>query len=243
MSKIRSSYIKNNYGNLIQSLIKVTSPQCCVEFGVLDGFSTIIIGHALKLISNFKKSNRSDKPKLYAFDLFENYPYTNSKYCEIKSRIEKFGLSDYITLKEQNIYDPIYDFERCSVDFMHVDVSNTGETLNKVINAWDKYIRPGGILIFEGGSPLRDEIPWMNIFEKEKIYPELNTNKRLKANYTSLVLHPYPSMLLCCKIIQYNSKNSDMFGYHNYPQNKKYNEISDKELFDFLSKSEYFLSE
>ena len=46
--KIRSSYLKNNYKSMFQALIGITNPTVCVELGVLDGFSTVVIGSILK---------------------------------------------------------------------------------------------------------------------------------------------------------------------------------------------------
>ena len=45
---IKSSYKKNNIGDSIHDIIMELAPHNVVEFGVLYGYSTVIIAHALK---------------------------------------------------------------------------------------------------------------------------------------------------------------------------------------------------
>ena len=54
---VRSSYIQNDYGKLFQALISVMKPNTCVEIGVLDGYSTIQIGLALKSLVKQSSEN------------------------------------------------------------------------------------------------------------------------------------------------------------------------------------------
>ncbi len=232
---MKSSYILHNYGNLIQSLMKVTQPKCCVEVGVFEGFSAIVMGHTLKVLSQDEKGNGR---QLFAYDLFELYPYTNAKYTDVKQRIKRFGLSDFIELRQRGLFEAENDFGQNSIDFMHVDVSNTGETIKNVIDSWDKKIRPGGILLFEGGSPLRDEVSWMKRYNKDKISSEINSNITLKTKYTSLVLHPYPSMVICCKNIQFDQQTWEEFGYNRFNSASRHAEIDEAELICILSQNE-----
>lgn len=218
---------------MIRALIKVTSPRCCVEVGVLDGFSTIIIGHTLKELS--KGKNLEGNHGFFAYDLFEQYTYTNSKYTDVKSRIDQFGLNEFVELRKKDLFEAVNDFEHESIDFIHIDVSNTGEIINNVINSWDPKISPGGLLLFEGGSPLRDEVSWMNHYKKDKIVPVINSNVTLNTNYTSLVLHPYPSMMVCCKNIQADKETSKKFGYDDFEQGTIHGKIDDSALIRLLS--------
>jgi len=52
---MKSSYILHNYGSLISSLMKVTKPKYCVDVCVFEGYSTIVIGHTLKVLSQGEK--------------------------------------------------------------------------------------------------------------------------------------------------------------------------------------------
>jgi len=92
---------------------------------------------------------------LYAYDLFEDYPYTNQKYKEVSSRMKRLDLYNEVTLKKRDIMKASRDFGSSSIDFMHVDISNSGKTILNILSVWDEKIKPGSTLIFEGGSPLR----------------------------------------------------------------------------------------
>ncbi len=222
---MKSSYIFHHYGSLLQSLVRVTNPQCCVECGVLEGFSTVVIGHTLKKLG---------QGKLYAYDLFEDYEYTHAKYRDVEKRMQKFELEDVVELRRKDIFEAAGDFGCSSVDFLHIDVSNTGDILRQVMDVWNPKIRPGGLVIFEGGSPLRDEVDWMNRYGKEKLFPEAGSNVVLNEQYSTLMLHPYPSMLICCKHILYTEANWQSFGYADLTQGAVHGEISDDILLQIL---------
>jgi hypothetical protein len=212
--------------------MKVTKPKCCVEVGVFEGFSAIVMGHTLK---ELRQDEKGMVGKLFAYDLFELYPYTNAKYTDVKQRINRFGLNEFIELRQKDLFEAENDFGYNSIDFMHVDVSNTGETIRNVIDSWDNKIRPGGILLFEGGSPLRDEVSWMKKYNKDKISTEVNSNHTLKTKYTSLVMHPYPSMVICCKKIQFCQQTWEEFGYDRSNSANRHGEIDETELIRILS--------
>ena len=220
---MKSSYIRHNYGSLIRSLIKVTSPKCCVEFGILDGFSTIAIGSTLKDLSGGRR-------RLYAYDLFERYPYTHAEYADVAARIDRFGLKEIIELRQKDIFEAVDDFGKESIDFMHVDISNTGDIIRNVIAKWDEKILPGGVLLFEGGSPLRDEVSWMKRYNKEKISIEINSNATLEQSYTSLVLHPYPSVVVCSKNVKVDQETWNKFGYNDYENDRRHDELDNGEF-------------
>ena len=98
---IRSSYIQNDYGRLFQAVIGVIKPKTCVEVGVLDGYSTVQIGLSVKALGT---------GHLYAYDLFEDFPYNNQSYQEVLSRIERLDLSNEVTLRKMDIMNAANDF-------------------------------------------------------------------------------------------------------------------------------------
>ncbi len=195
---VKSSYINNEYGKLFKSLISILRPKICYEFGILDGFSTIIIGHTLKKLKN--------NGHLYAYDLFDEYSYSSRNEGEIISRIDRFGLEKYITVSKGDLMTIEKEIEDETIDFMHVDISNNGDVLNKFFMKWNSKIKSGGCVLFEGGSPLRDQISWMKEYRKRKILPEILSNSILNNNYTFIILNPYPSLMICSKNIELNSK-------------------------------------
>lgn len=218
---MKSSYALRHYGTLIQALVRVTEPLCCVEFGILEGYSTIIIGHALKKIG---------KGHLYAYDLFEDYAYSGAIFDKTAELIDRQGLKDVITLRKKSLFDATEDFKDASIDFMHVDISNTGDVIRKSIEQFDRKIKPGRLLLFEGGSPPRDEIYWMNYYKQEKLSPEVESNKILRENYTFVVIHPYPSMLICSKNLSTNDQDLATFSYNVYGHNNLSGHISEENL-------------
>lgn len=195
---LKSSYINNEYGRLFKSLVLILRPKICFEFGILDGFSTIIIGHTLKKINN--------NGHLYSYDLFDEYSYSSGNRDEIISRIKRFGLKEYITVNKGDLLKFEEEIEDDSIDFMHVDISNNGTVLKKFLMKWNSKIKNGGCLIFEGGSPLRDEISWMKEYRKKRILPEILSNSILNRDYTYIILHPYPSIMICSKNIKLSSE-------------------------------------
>jgi len=190
---------------MFQALIGITNPTVCVELGVLDGFSTVVIGSILK---SLKEGGR-----IYSYDLFEDYDFKKAKYETVMKTIRDFDLEGCVTLKKANAKDAVKDFKDDSIDFMHVDISNDGGTISDIFSEWDKKIKSGGVIVFEGGSPMRDNIPWMVDYNKTKIFPELKSNKILNRSYTYVVLHQFPSMVVCSKNIDFSDKAMCQYGY------------------------------
>lgn len=78
----------------------------------------------------------------------------------------------------------------------------------------------------------------MKRYNKEKISTEINSNITLDTKYTSLVLHPYPSMLICCKNIQFDQLTWKEFGYNRFKSESRHGEINENELISILSQNE-----
>jgi predicted O-methyltransferase YrrM len=201
---MRSSYIDNNYKDIFNSLIKITQPDVCVELGVLDGFSTVAIGESLKTMGS---------GHLFSYDLFEDYDYKSQNYTKVLKTINDEKLGEWITLRKKNVFDATYDFKLNTIGFLHVDISNDGQKISKIIEKWNDKIIDGGVLIFEGGSPLRDNIAWMRKYKKDEIYTEIRKNRILQENYTYTIIHQYPSIVICTKNVYYEVGNMSKFGY------------------------------
>lgn len=191
---MKSSYKKNNYGDLFTSLVKIHKPSICVEYGLLDGYSTIHIAEGLK---------QNSKGHLFSFDIFEDFEFNHANYDNIVNNVSLFELDNFVTIDKGNFYDP-FEFRKFkinSIDFMHVDVANTGETIDCFCKSWWKRISFGGIVVFEGGSILRDsEIEWM----KNK-KPISNFNKIIGQFFNYTVINSYPSITLLTKKLPQNS--------------------------------------
>ena len=63
----------------------------------------------------------------------------------------------------------------------HIDISNTGEIIENVINAY-----PNKTILFEGGSKERDNIEWMVKYKLKPISPI--QKEILNSNFPSISL-------------------------------------------------------
>jgi hypothetical protein len=194
MNNMRSSYIKNDFGSVFRALILSHKPKLAVECGVLDGYSTFHIAHAIR----FNRITRGIKCPFFAYDLWEEYDYKHGDFVEVENMLEEQGLSDYCNLTEGNAYKVYEIFEDNSIDFLHVDISNNGETFLDMLSLWGRKISNDGIVVFEGGSEERDEVEWMKKYMFTPIRNVLD-DPILYENWYYQVLHPFPSMTLLWK--------------------------------------------
>ena len=58
-------------------------------------------------------------------------------------------------------------------DLIHIDIANNGDIYQFVFDNYIQKISSGGTIILEGGSVERDNIEWMNKYNKCKIQPVL----------------------------------------------------------------------
>lgn len=144
---IESSYKENNIGLNIYQAVMSIKPNITIEFGCLYGYSTIAIASALRDINQ--------GGKLICFDLWEDYKYKHSTFNQTKENVAKYGLSDYVSFCKMDFNEWLK--KPTPFDLMHLDISNTGDTILKAYNALPK----GSKVIFEGGSEERDKIEWM----------------------------------------------------------------------------------
>jgi tRNA A58 N-methylase Trm61 len=93
--------------------------------------------------------------QLICYDLWEDYKYKHSTINQTIQNVNKYGVSQYVKFVKMDFNDWILNPE--SFDLMHLDISNTGDT---ILNTY-KALQEGSIVIFEGGSEERDNIEWM----------------------------------------------------------------------------------
>jgi predicted O-methyltransferase YrrM len=185
-----SSYKENNYGEVFYNLITTYPPSIAVELGVLDGYSLRYIAAGLK---------KNKLGHIDAYDLFEDYEFKHGNQLEVQSMLIKEGLQDYVTLFKGDAFEAYKKYQDNSVYFLHVDVSNTGETVRKIIEQWHPKIVYGGIILFEGGSEERDIIEWMVKYKKEPMKPEIEKNLIINSKYIYGTYLKYPSLTMLMK--------------------------------------------
>ena len=87
--------------------------------------------------------------------MWEKYDYKHSRLQDTKATIESYGLADYVEFAEKDYYEWLANPE--SFDLMHLDISNTGDTIEQTYNK----LPVGSKVVFEGGSIERDNVEWM----------------------------------------------------------------------------------
>ena len=192
---MRSSYKKNNYGSVLSSLIIGKRPEVCVELGVLDGYSTVHIASALK----FNDKAFGVNGFLYCWDLWDTYEYKHGNKKKVEKLISEYKVTPIVQLSQGDGLEAAQMFPQGSVDFLHVDISNTGSTLKKVMDFWSHRMKPFGMIAFEGGSIERDNVEWMTKYDKPSIKDELESNQIIKKDFNYFVMSPFPSMTILQK--------------------------------------------
>lgn len=161
-TEIESSYIENDIGRTLYDLVIKYKPKKIIEFGILNGYSTIAMAMAL---------NEVGSGHIYANDLFEDYAFKHSTMQEVQKNIDRYGLTEYITLGKKNFDEWLKKPE--DFDFLHIDVSNKGDTIERLYEAVKEQVSHGAVVVFEGGSEERDNVEWMTKYREKKIR---NTN-------------------------------------------------------------------
>jgi hypothetical protein len=87
--------------------------------------------------------------------------------------------------------DPSKEF-----DLLYFDIDNDGDKVLEMYNGCKSNIEKGSVVIFEGGSQVRDDVEWMNNLNKVKI-----TDIKEQVGYQLLT----PNQKYSCSII-FNTK-------------------------------------
>lgn len=157
---VESSYAENGIGRTFASLVFTYKPKTVVEFGVLNGYSTLWFGKAMKELDH--------RGIVIGYDLWEKYEHKKGCLAEVAQRIEEAGLEHQVRLGEADIFEWAKNPE--PFDILHVDISNDGDKLLRVYEMLKG--RPetkGALMVFEGGTEERDNIKWMKKYNRKPI--------------------------------------------------------------------------
>lgn len=192
---MRSSYIENNYGEVLKAYVLNWRPSTLVELGILDGYSTLAIAEAVKEMNFLYQMNC----KLHSYDLFEDYEFKHGSKEEVEKLIMDKGLTEFVEIHKGDAYKVHTEYPDNSVQFLHVDISNTGETLRTILENWQPKLIERGLVLFEGGSEERDNNEWMTKYNKPSIKKEMETNKFINDNFIYGTYYAYPSLTIFLK--------------------------------------------
>jgi len=152
--EVESSYQHNNLGRTLYEFVIYEKPEVVIDFGVLNGYSTIALALGCK-------ANGKGKVKVY--DLFEDYEYNHAKLLTLVKNLKEYGLLDWVEIEEKNFFDWVKNPEH--FDLIHIDLSNTGD----IVDIINDNLKGKGTVLFEGGSEQRDNVGWMKIYNKKPI--------------------------------------------------------------------------
>ena len=164
----------------LYALILQFKPKTIIEYGTEYGGTAMVMALALKQLQD----EENHKGKIYTYDTFE-----------IQSKGEIGSVPNLETAK-QNLSQPFFqdlievdrgDFwEFCDrkdkeFDLLYFDIDNDGDKILEMYNGCKDNIEKGSIVLFEGGSTVRDNVPWMVDLNKTKM-----TDIQDKVNYKVL---------------------------------------------------------
>lgn len=201
IGKYDSSYKLNGYGVVLSHLVEAFRPSLCVELGVLHGYSAVHIAQGL--IHNIKHGKGSGR--LECWDIWDSYPYKHGNMEEVQAMldskwIEDHKVSEFVSLNRGDAFtEAPGKYGDNSISMLHCDISNTGETVRRLMEVWDRKVRCHGFIVLEGGSDERDKEPWMVKYGKEPIRPELRKNHTVNAHYVWGTYPLWPSMTVLLK--------------------------------------------
>lgn len=155
--KIDSTYTEK-FGDILYKKVLQYKPKVICDIGVLHGFSTYHLARAAKKIGS----------KVIAVDLFEDYPFNHATVDDFVDNMKTHDVYDVIEVVKMD-YQQWFLSQRPKVDLLHLDASNTGENLIKLMNV----IIGDPKILFEGGTKNRDNVDWMIEYDKPKIIETL----------------------------------------------------------------------
>lgn len=173
--KISSSYEIENYDEVFKKVCKRLNPKSILEIGILEGYS----------LNSFIRHTKSET-KITAIDLFEDYPFKNSNYKNIKKMFSGFN---NVNIERGNFFE--YYKNSKKFDLIHIDISNDGSIYEFAVNEYLPLANKA--LVLEGGSVERDNVGWMKNYNKPKIHKFLDS---LSEQYCYEVIDNFPSLTI-----------------------------------------------
>ena len=186
IGKLGSAYKDHGYGYFFYALARVLKPVTCVELGVLEGFSLLCVAAALR---------DNGRGTIQGFDLFEDYPFRHERLASTAERIRTLGLQQQARIRQGDALGIEREF--ASVDYLHVDLSNDGDTYRQIFARWSGKVKQ--LMLLEGGSAERDRVAWMARYRKSAIVPALEELRGTHPEWTFAVLAPFPSLTVALR--------------------------------------------
>lgn len=165
---MRSSYHSSvEFGEVLRAIVATKTPvRKIAEYGILDGFSLDI----------FDRESPVDCT-VEARDVFEefvgNRPNETMLLASFADRRPK------TKVLYGDFYKAAVDLEDGAYDIIHVDIANDGLVYRTALVSLLPKLADGGLLLLEGGTKERDEVPWMSAHKKEPMAPVAQEWKKI----------------------------------------------------------------
>jgi len=131
---------------MLYNIIKDFEPDKIIEFGPGKGQTTITMALALKEL---------EKGYINSYDLWNDEYWGDIKGC--LDDFKKWNVEDLIDLQHLDFYDWIKSpIEERDFDILYFDIDNNGDKLLDLYKNVKHNIDSGSIILFEGGSIVRD---------------------------------------------------------------------------------------
>lgn len=187
---ILSSYAVNNYAEVFRAMVDAYKPKIVVELGCLHGYSSVALAQGLL---------KNAAGEIHIYDLFEDYPYKHGTMGEVEEALKNLPGSVQYKIQKMNAYQVADLYPDHSVCMLHVDLSNTGETVKKIMDQWDQKMVYGGVILFEGGTEESDQVEWRVKYGAPSIKKEIETNAIIQANYVYGTYLKWPGLTMLLK--------------------------------------------
>ena len=180
---MKSSYTNAlDYGDIFSSLCYLKKPRSVVEIGLLHGYS-------LKQFAD----NVDKTCSIRAFDIFNDFNGNSANKEDLLKTFNRYG---NVSINYGDFYKVHKTLENNSIDIIHIDIANNGDVFRFAIDNYFDKLTEMGVLILEGGSVERDNIDWMNKYNKPKIN---DTLLQYKDTHRILTIGSLPSLTLIQK--------------------------------------------
>jgi len=153
---------------ILYSLILDIKQKTIIEYGTEHGGTAIVMGLALKqlfeeeghvgIIQSYDTFNQQSKGEIGS----------TPNYNHAIQHIKHYNLENYINVNYGDFYE-FCDRPNKEFDLLYFDIDNDGDKVLEMYNGCKTNIDNGSLVIFEGGSITRDNVPWMISKNKTKI--------------------------------------------------------------------------
>ena len=152
---------------ILYEIVRTLEPKKIVELGTGKGTTTVTMALACK-------ENNIDVT-INSYDMWEDVYW--GSYHNTLDNFKRWGVLEYINLYEKDFYNWLKTDEK--FDLLYFDIDNNGNNLLELYDKIQPQIENGSVVIFEGGSEVRDTVPQM--------YDKIKMNEvKDKTNYKLL---------------------------------------------------------